>query len=125
MSTIKPTLLIGDQRTRTASVDGFFDYSINPLSPGLKAFTQTLNRNVLYRILVSPGLYGWLTLFACVCLIRRKGSAALICAIPALFTLAGCMLSAVNGYFRYAMPLYLSVPFLLWLVSVKGNGENA
>ena len=24
-------------------------------------------------------------------------------------------MSAVNGYFRYAMPLYLCAPLLLWL----------
>ena len=121
VSTIKPTLLIGDQRTRTASVDGYFDYSINPLSAELKAFTQTLNQNALYRVLVSPGLYGWITLFALVCLMGRKDKRGLLCAVPALFTLAGCMLSAVNGYFRYAMPLYLSAPMLLWLVCQKAE----
>ncbi len=41
----------------------------------------------------------------------------LLSAVPALFTLAGCMLSAVNGYFRYAMPLYVSAPMLIWLVA--------
>ena len=50
---------------------------------------------------------------------RIRAKASLICAVPALFTLAGCMLSAVNGYFRYAMPLYLCAPFLLWLVAQK------
>ena len=121
VSTIKPTLLIGDQRTRTASVDGYFDYSINPLSVPLKDFTQALNQNALYRVLVSPGLYGWITLFALVCLMSRRDKRGLLCAVPALFTLAGCMLSAVNGYFRYAMPLYLSAPFLLWLVCQKSE----
>lgn len=121
VSTIKPTLLIGDQRTRTANIDGYFDYSINPLSDDLKAFTQTLNRNALYRVLVSPGLYGWITLFALVCLMNRRDKRGLLCAVPALFTLAGCMLSAVNGYFRYAMPLYLSAPFLVWLVCQKSE----
>jgi len=29
------------------------------------------------------------------------------------------MLSAVNGYFRYAMPLYLSAPLLLWLMAQR------
>lgn len=115
VSVIKPTLLIGDQRTRTADVSEYYDYSINPLSAKLKAFTQTLNHSPLYRVLVSPGLYGWLTLL-CAVWLCRKDKRALLCAVPALFTLAGCMLSAVNGYFRYAMPLYMSAPFLLWLM---------
>ncbi len=117
VSTIKPTLLIGDQATRTASVKGLYDYSVNPLSVRLKAFTERLNQNALYRILVSPGLYGWITLLCAAWLMRRRTGRELLSAVPALFTLAGCMLSAVNGYFRYAMPLYLSAPLLLWLVA--------
>ena len=119
VSTIKPTLLMGDQSSRTAHVHGVYDYSVNPLSVRLKAFTEALNQNPLYRICVSPGLYGWITLLAAVWLCRGKGKRSLICAVPALFTLAGCMLSAVNGYFRYAMPLYLSAPMLLWLMAQK------
>ena len=115
VSIIKPTLIIGNHSTRTASVAGHFDYTVNPLSAKLKAFTEGLNQNALYRILVSPGLYGWITLLAAVWLTKNKKE--LLPAVPALFTLAGCLLSAVNGYFRYAMPLYLCAPFLLWLVS--------
>ena len=116
MSTLKPTLLIGDQSTRTASVKGLYDYTVNPLSEGLEAFTDRLAQNPLYRLAVSPGLYGWVALMSAVWLLRGNRG-RLLCAVPALFTLAGCLLSAVNGYFRYAMPLYLSAPLLLWLVA--------
>jgi len=117
VSTIKPTLIIGNHSTRTANVGDLFPYTVNPRSTQLKAFTEALNANPFYRILVSPGLYGWITLFAAALLGRKRSKHLLICAVPALFTLAGCMLSAVNGYFRYAMPLYISAPMLLWLVS--------
>ena len=122
MSVIKPTLLIGDQSTRTASVKGLYDYSVNPLSEGLKAFTDRLAQNPLYRLVVSPGLYGWIALMSAVWLLRAS-KGRLLSAVPALFTLAGCLLSAVNGYFRYAMPLYLSAPLLLWLVA-KGRVQR-
>ncbi len=121
VSVIKPTLLIGDQTTRTASVRGYFDFSVNPLSAPLKALCEAFNQNVLYRVLVSPGLYGWLTLIAAAWLVKGRDKRLFICAVPALFTLAGCMLSAVNGYFRYAMPLYLSAPLLLWLMQQKSE----
>ncbi|MBR3873559.1 MAG: hypothetical protein IKJ26_05230 [Clostridia bacterium] len=116
VSTIKPTLIIGNHSSRTANVAGYFDYTVNPLSTRLKAFTEALNTNALYRIVISPGLYGWLTLLAAAWLMRGRDRRSLLCAVPALFTLAGCMLSAVNGYFRYAMPLYLSAPLLIWLM---------
>ena len=117
VSTIKPTLIMGDHSSATASVKGHFDYSVNPLSERLIALTNRLNENALYRLLVSPGLYGWITVFAAVWLMTKRGKRELLSAVPALFTLAGCMLSAVNGYFRYAMPLYVSAPMLIWLVA--------
>jgi len=121
VSLIKPTLLIGDQSSRTANTEGLYPFTVNPLSGSLKRFMNTLNRSALFRVLVSPGLYGWLTLLAVVCLTRGKDKRGLLCTVPALFTLAGCMLSAVNGYFRYAMPLYLSAPFLLFLLQQHQN----
>ena len=114
LSQIKPTLLIGDQSSRTASVKGLYDYSINPRSTRLKDFCDRLAQNPLYRVLISPGLYGWIALFAAFALLKGPSRRNLLCVVPALFTLAGCLLSAVNGYFRYAMPLYLTAPFLLW-----------
>lgn len=115
MSEIKPTLLIGRQKRSTPQVEAAFGYSVNPRADTLKAFTDTLARFTPYRILIAPGLYGWICLFAVVTLLSGREKRLLIAAAPAAFSLAGCLLSAVNGYFRYAMPLYLCAPLLLWL----------
>ncbi|MBR5546359.1 MAG: hypothetical protein IKU70_05200 [Clostridia bacterium] len=124
VSTIKPTLIVGDHSGRTANTWGYFDFTVNPLSADVKAFTGKLNENALYRLLVSPGLYGWITVFAAVWLMTKRGKRELLSAVPALFTLAGCLLSAVNGYFRYSMPLYVSAPLLIWLVSQSLRKEE-
>ncbi len=117
MSQIKPTLLIGKQKTTTL-LDPYFRFSVNPNSDLLIRLTDELAENPLYRVIIAPGLYGWLTMFG-VCLLLGRGKGRyLIAAVPMLFTLAGCMLSAVNGYFRYSMPLYLCVPMLLWLCAL-------
>lgn len=121
MSLQKVTMIVGDQSTRTASVKGLYDYSINPRAEALESFLDRLVQEPLYRVLVSPGLYGWIALFAVACLLGKRCRGELLCAVPALFTLAGCALSAVNGYFRYAMPLYLCAPLLLWLVATAGG----
>ena len=68
-----------------------------------------------FRVWIAPGLYAWACLFSLARLLRSRRKRLLIAAVPALFSLAGCLLSAVNGYFRYAMPLYLGAPLLLWL----------
>ena len=117
MSQIKPTFLIGRQRS-TTEMDHLFKYSENPRCHLLIRFTDELAKNPLYRALVAPGLYGWITLYAFVLLLGRGKSRYLIASVPMLFTLAGCGLSAVNGYFRYSMPMYLCAPMLLWLCAL-------
>ncbi|MDD3334629.1 MAG: DUF6020 family protein [Eubacteriales bacterium] len=119
MSLIKPTLLIGRQKRSTPEVEAVFDYSVNPRAETLKSFTDQLAQNPLYRIWIAPGLYGWICLFAITVLLRGRRRRLLIAAVPSLFSLAGCLLSAVNGYFRYAMPLYLCAPLLLWLCAQR------
>lgn len=113
---IKPNLIVGDQSSRTAQVEGLFAYTVNPASAGVKALDDALLAHTLGRVLLCPGLYGWVTLFAFACLLKRGARGLAVCASPALLTLAGLLLSAVNGYFRYAMPLYFSAPLLMWLV---------
>ena len=117
MSAIKPTFILGDQTGRIASVKGVYDYTVNPLSTALKAGMESLGRFAPFRVLVSPGLYGWIALFGLFGTAGKKSRRYLVCLTPALFTLAGCILSAVNGYFRYAMPLYLCAPFVLLCVA--------
>jgi len=114
LSTIKPTLLIGNQG-RTTDTEGFFPFSVNSASVGLKAAMDRLANSPLFRWIISPGLYGWIVLFTLAMLLASHRKNLLLAAVPALFSLAGCMLSAVNSYFRYAMPLYFSAPLLLAL----------
>lgn len=124
MSAIKPTLLIGRQKRSTPQVEAAFGYSVNPRADSLLHFFNRLAANPLYRILIAPGLYGWICLFAVTALLRRGKGSLLIAAVPALFSLAGCLLSAVNGYFRYAMPLYICAPLLLWLCAAPLPAET-
>ena len=66
-----------------------------------------------FRILASPGLYGWIALFAlAVVLARKQWEALLYLAVP-LLALAGCLLSDVNGAMGYALPVCMAAPALL------------
>ena len=115
LSKIKPTLLIGRQKTMTPALEAAFPYSVNPRADDLKALMDKLSDFAPFRVWIAPGLYAWACLFALARLLRSRRKQLLIAAVPALFSLTGCLLSAVNGYFRYAMPLYLCAPLLLWL----------
>ena len=116
VSTIKPTFLLG-MEGRTTLIDGAFAFTVNPSATALKRTLQAWFSAVPFRLLVSPGGYGWLTLFAFAAVMTARKRRNALCMIPALLTLAGCLCSAVNGYFRYALPLYALTPVLLALAA--------
>ncbi|MDD3214182.1 MAG: DUF6020 family protein [Eubacteriales bacterium] len=116
VSTIKPTFLLG-MEGRTTLIDGRFDFTVNERAVALKTALQNLFNCAPFRLLCAPGLYGWLTLFALIGVLGCRRRRNVILLLPALITLLGCLFSAVNGYFRYAMPLYFMAPVLLALVS--------
>ena len=114
VSTVKPTLLIG-QQGHTTDLAGKFDFSVNPSTDALNNIVDQLLQQPLFRVLVAPGLYGWIVLFTIATLLFGHQKRLLLAAFPMLFSLVGCLMSAVNGYFRYAMPLYFCGPLLFTL----------
>ena len=124
VTAVKPALLIGKQGHTTA-LDPYFTFSVNPLSANVSAFTNALLAFPLTRIFLAPGLYGWLTLFALITVLFSRKRALLLPILPALFALAGCLLSAVNGYFRYALPLSVCAPLLLALCACAARQQRS
>ncbi len=116
VSTIKPTLLMG-MEGRATLLGGAFNFTVNPLAQGLKSTLQGLYAYPPFRLLVAPGAYGWVVLLALAGAMGVRQRRYAVAMLPALVVLAGCMLSAVNGYFRYAMPLYCVAPVLLAMLA--------
>ncbi|MCE5342354.1 MAG: DUF6020 family protein [Eubacteriales bacterium] len=116
VSTIKPTFLLG-MEGRTTLIDGQFDFTVNPAAETLKTALRSLFAYVPFRLLCAPGLYGWLALLALAGILGSRQRRNAVCLLPGLLALAGCLFSAVNGYFRYAMPLYFMAPLLLALLA--------
>jgi hypothetical protein len=86
------------------------------LSQGAAAIEAVFKRLLTYapfRILASPGLYGWITLFTlAVVLSRKRWDALAYLAVP-LLAFAGCLLSDINGAMGYALPVCMAAPALL------------
>ncbi len=126
---LKPTLLIGPQG-RVDGLEGAFPFTVNPLAQPLQAFFQRLMAQPLFRLLIAPGLYGWLALFAGVTTLMGQHKRLFLLVLPATLVLLGNLLSAVNGYFRYALPMYFCAPLLLAFCAMAlwpppQKGENA
>lgn len=86
------------------------------LSQSAAAMSTVFARLLTYapfRILASPGLYGWIALFSlAVLLARRQWNALPYLAVP-LLALIGCLASDVNGAMGYALPVCIAAPVLL------------
>lgn len=73
------------------------------------------------------GLYIWVLLSIMCYLISRKQYAMLIPLLPSFFVLVACCFSPVNGYYRYAFPMILTVPVActgVFLLSKKQAKQN-
>ena len=69
------------------------------------------------RTLQLSGLYSYLAVLLLLCtLFFRKIRKFLPCCILLFMVLAACLLSPVNGYYRYAYPMILSLPAVLYAV---------
>lgn len=78
----------------------------------------------LVSLLYCCAAYTW-TLVGCALSLLRQKRFRLLCAfVPALMSLAVCMLSPVNDYFRYFLPIVAMTPLLLGVaVKPPENGQ--
>lgn len=114
-----------DPPPEMADIEAVYAPGVSANARGLSIALDDAMQSTLYRLLVSPGTYAWLLLFAAVLCCRRGARAYLLGMLPALLVLAGLFATAVNGYFRYALPVYLCAPICLALAAVAGRGVDA
>lgn len=72
-----------------------------------------LQTEPLSQLLCTSGLYSWLLIGAAAFFAARRRWRLLACCLPSLLVLAGCLLSPVAGYVRYALPYMLCAPTLV------------
>lgn len=89
----------------------------NQNAAAVEAVFRRLLTYAPFRILASPGVYGWIALFALAVLLARKRWTALIPLLAPLAVLAACMASPVNGSLGCALPVCLAAPVFLAAVA--------
>ena len=76
-------------------------------------------------VMFSIGFYVWIILYMIIKMICKKNPLKeFIPLIPIILTLFICMMSPVNGYTRYALPIILTTPFLFGLWSINETKDK-
>lgn len=81
----------------------------------LAAFARGWRRVPILELALFCPLYTWLLVVAGLSLARRRRWRELVAFAPALLSLGVCLLSPVNDYFRYFLPIVAMTPMLLGL----------
>jgi len=89
-----------------------------------RIWNRAINVPVL-RQLQCIGLYSWIAAaMTLIALIFRKLRKFLPCCLLLVTVLGACMLSPVNGYYRYAYPMILSTPVIFTAMAGSFNKER-
>jgi len=87
----------------------------------LAAYSRGWRRVPALELFLFCPVYTWLLVAAGLSLARRGYWRALIAFAPALLSLGVCLLSPVDDYFRYFLPIVAMTPLLLGLARTEKN----
>ncbi len=96
--------------------------ALQPLRRGLALFARGWRHIPLLGLLYVCATYTWLLVGAAISVCRQRRWRTLAIFAPALLSLGVCMLSPVNDYFRYFLPI---VAMTLPLLGAAGCPEKA
>lgn len=88
----------------------------------LAAFARGVRRIPLLSLLYACAAYTWLLVGAGISVARQRRFRDLLAFVPALLSLGVCLLSPVNDYFRYYLPI---VAMALPLLTFADSGAKA
>lgn len=89
---------------------------------GLTEFMQKLEGIPVLSMLFVPGFYTWILFLALGYLLSRRKVGGYLW--PLVLIVALCMLSPVNGYMRYFLPVAMIAPFLMGTCMIKEKKDD-
>lgn len=83
----------------------------------LRSFANKVSELPVIRLLFRTGIYIWIWIGLIAIICRKKKREMLLPTIPGCITWLVCLISPVNAYFRYILPMAVSMPILLtWVM---------
>lgn len=111
-----------------AGTEDAFDVPYASPEPVRSAFISALNAFQCLPVIGLVGhcgIYAWALLLAMACALRSRGASGLMVAAPSAVMLLICLVSPVNGYLRYALPVMAACPVTLWASCLAAGGDGA
>ena len=101
---------------------GLFGLRYDPAFGGLRTvltnIADGMPRLPLTALFYSLGFSAWVMIFCLASLLRKKVRGIIIPLLPGLVTFIMLQNSAINGFFRYMLPLLITLPVCIaWTVS--------
>ena len=112
MTSLKPHRIWGYWLDARVYEQTEFEDPQSPLLQYAKAVDTKLTDLPVIGIFQKIGIYTWILLATTAYLLYSRKSRMLLALIPVTVVLIGCCFSPVNGYFRYALPMILTIPSL-------------
>ena len=107
---------------------GLFDIRYAESTAALRSvlinFADSLPRIPMTSLFYSLGLNAWIMIFCLMYLLRRKVRGVIIPLLPGLVTFIMLQNSAINGFFRYMLPLLITLPVCFSWAAYKTTGDQ-
>lgn len=109
-----------DEKLESMGISYTFD-KFQPCREILVKITYILGNLPIVHCLYSPGLYTWILLIAIGYLLESRSYRQLIVMVPSITVLLTCIASPVNAYMRYALPIMMVTPIIIYVLLCKKN----
>jgi len=81
----------------------------------IERFVNNLRQTRVIELFFNVGTFVWMLIILFFFMLRERDYKKLIVFVPSIVTLAICLVSPVNAYVRYVLPIIVSIPILLTL----------
>lgn len=110
--------------------ENFIDYSFHDYTKDLRSalvnFATAFQYIPVLGGIVNIAINNWIVILLVAYFCSKKQKRNIIILLPSIMTILTCLASPANNYFRYAMPIIFTNPFIIaWLIGVRPQTEKS
>lgn len=113
--------IVGTEHLQTDYIDLRFVVKANSIRHILENAVYLIEKTPILGLLLSAGMYVYILIGESIYLLSKKKWRELIILLPGFAILLICLLSPVNGYLRYLLPIIATMPITIGWCYVAGS----